>query len=136
MKRFINTIHEVNASADKVWSLIAQGDGVESWIPIIKSSKIENGNRRFCEMHEGGNLEETFIKSEAKRTFMYTIDKQEAFPATGIVGTIRVEAVDDQKSRLFWDLELDVEGAETFAELKTKIVQIYSMSVAQLSEVA
>ena len=136
MKRFINTIHEVDAPADKVWSRIAQGDGVESWIPIIKSSKIENGNRRLCEMHEGGSLEETFLISEAKRTFMYSIDKQEAFPATGIVGTIRIESVDDNRSRLFWDLELEVESADTFAELKPQIVEIYSRSAAQSSQVA
>ncbi len=137
MKRVINTEHEIKAPVDKVWQLIAQGDGVESWIPIIKSSKIDQGNRRFCEMHEGGDLEETFLISEAKRTFMYSIDKQEAFPATNIVGTIKVEAIDENHTRLFWDVEMDVEGGEeTFSELKSKIVQVYTLSAAQLSEVA
>ncbi|MDW3193407.1 MAG: SRPBCC family protein [Cytophagales bacterium] len=136
MKRVINTEHEIQAPVDNVWKLIAQGDGVESWIPIIKSSKIENGNRRFCEMHEGGDLEETFLKSEAKRTFMYSIDKQAAFPATNIVGTIKVEPITESRTRLYWDVEMDVEGEETFSELKNKIVQVYTMSAAQLNEVA
>lgn len=136
MKRVINTEHDINAPVDKVWSLIAKGDGVESWIPIIKSSKIEQGNRRFCEMHEGGDLEETFLISEAKQTFMYSIDKQDAFPATNIVGTIKVEAIDVSRTRLYWDVEMDVEGDETFIELKSKIEQVYTMSAAQLSEVA
>ena len=136
MKRVINTEHEINAPVNKVWDLIAQGDGVESWIPIIKSSKIEQGNRRFCEMHEGGDLEETFLISEVKRTFMYSIDKQEAFPASNIVGTIKVEAIDEGHTRLFWDVEMDVEGEETFSALKNKIVQVYTLSAAELSKVA
>ena len=66
MKRFISTQHEIAAPIDKVWATIAQGDGVEAWIPIIKSSKLEGGNRRFCEMHEGGDLEETILVSEGR----------------------------------------------------------------------
>lgn len=136
MRRFISTQHEISAPLNKVWAKIAQGDGVESWLPIIKSSKIENGNRRFCEMHEGGDLEETFLKSEGTKTFMYSIDKQEAFPAENIIGTMKVEELDSNNTRLFWDVEMDIEQDEVFAEIKNKIEQIYSMSAVKLSEVA
>ena len=136
MKRFIRTQHEVTAPVENVWAKIAQGDGVESWLPIIKSSKLESGNKRFCEMHEGGSLEETFLVSEGNKTFMYSIDKQEAFPAKEIVGTIRVEELPNSKTRLFWDVEMEVEKDEVFAELKNTIEQVYQMSAAKLSEVA
>lgn len=136
MKRFISTQHEIAAPVDQVWTAIAKGDGVEAWIPIIKSSKLEGGNRRFCEMHEGGNLEETILVSEGTKTFMYSIDKQEAFPAKDIVGTMRVTELADNKTKLFWDVEMKVEGDEVFAELKKNIEQIYQMSAAKLSEVA
>lgn len=136
MKRFISTQHEIPVSSDKVWAAIAKGDGVESWLPIIKSSKLAGGNKRICEMHEGGGLEETILASEGTRTFMYSIDKQEAFPAKAIVGTMKVETVSDDESRLYWDLELDVEADEVYVELKKNIEQIYQMSAAKLAEVA
>lgn len=136
MKRFISTQHEISASIDKVWAKIAQGDGVESWLPIIKSSKLEDGNKRVCEMHEGGSLEETVLKSDGTKTFMYSIDKQEAFPAANIIGTMRVEELADGKTKLYWDVEMDVDQDEVFAELKNNIEQVYNMSAAKLSEVA
>lgn len=136
MKRFISTQHEVAAPVEKVWNTIAQGDGVENWLPIIKSSKLAAGNRRVCEMHEGGNLEETILISEGTKTFMYSIDKQEAFPAKGIVGTMRVIELADSKTKLLWDVEMEVEADEVFNELKKNIEQIYQMSAAKLSEVA
>ncbi|MEL7118631.1 MAG: SRPBCC family protein [Bacteroidota bacterium] len=136
MQRFISTQHEISAPIDKVWAKIAQGDGVESWLPIIKSSKLEAGNRRFCEMYEGGSLEETILKSEGTKTFMYSIDKQEAFPANDIVGTMRVEEIEPNKTRLFWDVEMQVEEDNVFEELKKNIEQVYEMSASKLSEVA
>jgi uncharacterized protein YndB with AHSA1/START domain len=128
MKRFISTEHDISAPAEKVWSTIAQGDGVETWMPIIKSSTLREGNQRFCEMHEGGDLEETILKSEGTKTFMYSIDKQEAFPAKGILGTMRVQPQAEGQSKLFWDLELEVESDEVFAELKGNIEHIYNVS--------
>lgn len=136
MKRFISTQHEINAPVEKVWTKIAQGDGVENWLPIIKSSKLTGNNRRFCEMHEGGNLEETILISEGTKTFMYRIDKQDAFPANDIVGTIRVETIANNQTKLYWDLEMQVDQDEVFAELKENIEQIYQLSAAKLSEVA
>lgn len=135
MKRFISTQHEIAAPIENVWSKIAQGDGVENWLPIIKSSRLV-GNTRYCEMHEGGSLVETFLKSDGTKTFMYSIDKQEAFPASDITGTMKVADLGEGKTQLNWDLELDVEGDEVFAELKAQVEQIYKMSAAKLEEVA
>ncbi|HAA15231.1 MAG TPA: hypothetical protein DCE41_27460 [Cytophagales bacterium] len=136
MKRFISTQHQIAAPVAQVWDAIAKGDGVEAWIPIIKSSKLEGGNRRYCEMHEGGSLEETILVSEGTKTFMYSIDKQEAFPARDIVGTMRVSELNGEQTELLWDLELEVDSEETFVQLKQNIEQIYQASAAKLAEVA
>lgn len=135
MKRFISTQHTIAAPANQVWKTIAQGDGVEAWLPIIKSSTLRDGNRRLCELQEGGDLEETILASEGTQTFMYSIDKQEAFPAQHIVGTMRVAAASDSTSTLFWDVEMDVASDEVFAELKQNIEQVYQLSAAKLAEV-
>lgn len=133
MRKAIKTEHNISTSAEKVWTKIAQGDGVEDWLPIIKSSQLEEGNRRVCEMHEGGNLEETILKSDTNRIFLYSIDKQSAFPAQNIVGTIRVEAAGDDASKLFWDVEMDVESEEVFNQIKPMIEGVYASSAEKLS---
>ncbi len=134
MKRFISTQHEIPAPATQVWGTIAKGVEVEKWLPIIKSSRFEGENKRLCEMVEGGNLEETILASEATQTFIYRIDQQSAFPATDIVGVMRVEGQDEGNSRLYWDVEMQVESDEVFSELKSNIEQIYAVSAANLGK--
>jgi len=135
MKRFISTTHEINAPIEKVWAQIAQGDGCENWLTIIKASRLEEGNRRVCTMQEGGDLEETILKSDGTKTFMYRINKQQAFPATNIVVTMRL-LVENDATVLNWDVEMDVEEDEAFAQIKAMIEQVYASSAAQLAEIA
>ena len=97
---------------------------------------LKGDNRRICEMYEGGRLEETILKSDGTQTFMYRIDYQEAFPAQNIVGTMRVESVNKDQSRLFWDVEMEVESEEAFGAIEQSIVQIYRQSAQQLEQVA
>ncbi len=134
MKKFISTEHEISVPAESVWSKIAKGDGVERWMPIIKSSRLAEGNRRYCEMHEGGKLEETILKSESTKTLLYSIDKQEAFPAKNMVGSMHVEPLGPDRAKLSWNLELDVDDEAIFSELKKNIEQVYQMSAAKLGE--
>lgn len=132
MKRFIQTSNPVNAPADQVWQKIAQGDGVENWLPIIKSSTLTDGNHRVCEMHEGGTLDETILAQDSSRTFMYRIDRQQAFPARNITGIMRVEENGPDQSTLHWDVEMVVEDDEVFAELRKNVEQMYAASAANL----
>lgn len=136
MRKSIQTQHEINVSANNVWSHIAKGDQVENWLPIIKSSTLQEGNRRFCQMTEGGDLEETILKSDVTKTFMYRIDKQEAFPASDIVGTMRVVEGENSQSRLFWDVEMEVASEEDFAGIKPMIEQVYRMSAEKLGQIS
>jgi len=136
MKRFIKTEHQVSAPIENVWAKIAQGDGCENWLTIIKESRLEEGNRRVCTMHEGGDLNETILKSDGTKTFMYRIDKQEAFPATDIVGTMRLEQIDDNTTKLLWDVEMFVEADEAFEQIKGMTEQVYAGSAEKLAEIA
>ncbi|MEL6483791.1 MAG: SRPBCC family protein [Bacteroidota bacterium] len=136
MKRFITTEHEINAPIEKVWAKIAQGDGCENWLTIIQDSRLEEGNRRVCTMHEGGDLEETILKSDQNKTFMYRIDKQEAFPASDIVGLIRLEEIEQGRTKLLWDVEMFVEADEAFSQIKAMTEQVYADSATKLESIA
>jgi len=132
MKRFISTEHDIQAPAEKVWQAIAKGDQVETWLPIIKSSALVGDNKRACELVEGGLLKETILASEGTRTFMYSIDEQEAFPAKNILGTMRVAEIGENASKLYWDVEMQSEDDRVFAELEANIRQVYALSAQKL----
>lgn len=136
MKQVIQTTHNILAPADQVWPIISRGDQVEAWIPIIANSQLQEGNKRHCDMQDGSPLEETVLKSEHLRTFMYSIDRQEAFPVSSALGTIRLESTPENNTTLYWDLEFELTQPEAFEEFKQSVEQIYAASATKLEALA
>jgi uncharacterized protein YndB with AHSA1/START domain len=134
MYKAIQTTHEINAPIDTVWSLIKTGANWEDWLPILKGSRVE-GNSRFCDLENGDTLEEIFLASTVEKTFIYTIHKQQSFPAENIVGIMKLETINEH-TQLKWSVEMDVENEETFQALKEQISQVYTASAAKLGELA
>jgi len=135
MKKYIRTQHILNASVEKVWSLIKTGADWEDWFPILKDSRVE-GNMRFCDLENGDTLEEAFLTSNAEKTFIYTIHKQASFPANNIVGIIRLEEKNANSTKLYWSVEMDLESNEIFNELKQNIEGMYTDASKKLQELA
>lgn len=134
MKRAIQTRHELNAPSNKVWDLIKTGEKWEDWFPILTGSKIEN-NIRYCELGDGKVLEERFLSSDAEQIFIYAVDRQNAFPASDIVGTIRLEAK-DQQTTLHWTVEMTPQSEEVFPALQEMIHEMYTASAEKLEALA
>ena len=135
MKKSIKTTHTLAAPLDQVWDLIKTGEQWERWLPILTGSRVE-GNQRYCDMENGDVLEERFLASEAERTFIYAIDKQASFPATNIVGMMRLEATDDTHTTLHWSVDMDVADEATFQGLRQNIEGLYEASASQLQSLA
>ena len=70
-----------------------------------------------------------------EKTFIYTIHKQNSFPADNIVGIMKLEDKAGQ-TQLNWSVEMEVENEETFQMLKENIGQMYSASAVRLQELA
>ena len=134
MHKSIRTKHQINAPLESVWSLIKSGANWENWFPILTGSRVE-GNKRFCDLENGDTLEESFLASNAEKTFIYTVHRQQSFPAENIVGIMRLEN-HQNKTILNWSVEMDVENEETFDTLKEQIAQMYGVSAAQLEVLA
>ena len=95
MKKVIKTVNKIDAPLEKVWSRIRTGESVDTWLPIITSCRVE-GNKRYCTT-EDGSLNETILRSDdQEKVFQYSIEEQNVFPVTGIVGTMRLEAINEQ----------------------------------------
>ncbi len=134
MHKSIQTSHQIKAPLENVWSLIKTGANWENWFPILTGSRVE-GNKRFCDLENGDTLEELFLASNAEKTFIYTVHRQQSFPAENIIGIMRLENEQDV-TRLNWSVEMDVENEETFQMLKEQIGQMYGTSAAKLEELA
>ena len=136
MRKVIKTSHQIQSPIQAVWSIIAQGDKVESWLPIISESSLAEGNRRTCRLQDGSPIEETILKSDSNFTFLYAIDKQESFPIDNAVGIIRLAEGAQGGTELFWDLEFDVEEEAVFNEFRNTVEQVYAASAVQLQEIS
>lgn len=127
MKKQIDTLHQIDANASALWEIIRTGEKVESWFPIFTGSKVENG-KRYCSMNEG-ELEETILLSDdATMTFRYSIDKQQMFPASQIVGTMRVVERGESKAYLHWSVEMEVDSEEDFKVLESETRKLYELA--------
>ena len=135
MKKEIQTKHRINANIESVWNFIKTGEKWENWLPILTGSRVE-GNSRFCDLHNGDVMEEKFLASNVEKTFIYSIEKQESFPARDIVGIIKLEEGDDTGFDLLWSVELEVDDNDTYLALKENIEGIYSSSAAELQKLA
>lgn len=135
MQKAIQTQHKINAPIDNVWSLIQSGANWEDWFPILKGSRVD-GSKRFCDLDNGDTLEESFLASQTEKTFIYTIHKQESFPADNILGIIRLEQKSEDQTLLNWSVEMEVEQEDVFEELESHITHMYKASAAKLEELA
>lgn len=112
---YIQTINKISKSEEQAWKVIRTGDQVHKWHPLIESTKVI-GNKRTSKT-EQGFLEETILVSDDKtKTFKYSVDKQEFYPAKNIVGTMKV--VEGKKSTLlFWDIEFELKQNHSLQEV-------------------
>ncbi|WP_430967000.1 SRPBCC family protein [Spongiimicrobium sp. 2-473A-2-J] len=138
MKKGIQTQHKIKAPITDIWDLIKTGEKWEDWLPILAGSKVV-GNTRTCDVPTpDGNkdiFEEIFLVSDLEKTFVYQIHKQHSFPATDIVGYIKLEE-NGNSTTMYWSVEMNVASDEIFTELKGQIEHIYAEGASKLEELA
>ncbi|GEP01574.1 SRPBCC family protein [Methylobacterium haplocladii] len=98
---------EINAPADKVWKIVGNfQDG--SWIPVVEKTEGKGGNEvkatRTLTLKGGATVVEELAKyDDAKKTFMYRIDKVDVkvLPVNDYSSTVEVEDAGG-KTKLTW----------------------------------
>lgn len=107
----------INASADRVWKLVRDFNGLPKWHPAIGTSEIEGGLpadrvgcvRRFTLAKDGGLLRETLLTlSDSARELTYNIVVS-PMPVANYVATMRCTPI-TVGNRTFaeWWAEFDV----------------------------
>lgn len=98
---------EINASADKVWTVIGNFQDM-SWHPAVKKTEGEGGNetnaKRVLTLDGGGTIDETLNKYNAdNKSYSYEINKVDVkvLPVNNYSSTLSVSGEGD-KSTVEW----------------------------------
>lgn len=109
----------VPASADEVWALVRDFDGMPAWHPVIKESSLnpgvpatEVGASRRLTLGDGGVVVERLLAVDnADRSYTYEI-VESPFPVRRYVSTIRVTPVTASgQAFVEWWAEYDADAA-------------------------
>ncbi len=105
MKSVVTTM-TINAPSEKVWDLIAKGDGLEKWFSAIESCELSGsgaGAKRICKTFQGNVLKETILTvDKVAKVFQYSIDEQDMLPTKDIIGTIHVTPLSATQTNFTW----------------------------------
>lgn len=123
------------ASPEAIWSTIAAGDGVDRWLPVVTSCRLEGvgpGALRFCTAG-GTELEEQIdVVDSAARLFQYRITRQAMLPIRNIIGTLHVASLAPKAAHVLWSLRFDLDDASQLDAVGGTITELYRAGLAGL----
>lgn len=138
--QIVSVKKRLSVPADKVWSILSQGGGVDRWFPIIASCELDGsgpGATRVCTTVQGQRLEETIeVVDHANRIFQYRIDRQEMMPTTSVRGTMHVSDDGAGHADVLWFLNYALADATAADAVRAGIGEMYAAGLAGLERLA
>lgn len=138
MHTSIRTTHRIQASAQRIWENISKASGVDTWLPAIKSCRLQGtgeGATRICGSEQGELTEKILAIDHGKKVFRYAIEKQPFFPITQVIGTMSVSG-DEHMTLLSWDLDFDLSDEAMFPMIKEAVEGMYQSGAKGLEEIS
>jgi len=130
----------VPASADAVWSLVRDFNGLPAWLPAVSASELDEGGSgaevgavRRLTLGDGGTVVERLLEMhDAERRFTYEI-LESPFAVRRYVSTFRVAPVTASgEAFVEWWSEYDADGADEAGLTQTFADGIYGAGIAAL----
>ncbi len=125
----------INSPAENVWKTLSALDGVEKYLPVVKSSKIQgsgSGVQRTCQVQFGeqkGTLVEKIKVDDQNKTLQISIEKGPA-PFEGVRINMQVKPIDDNTSEFSVWSEISDEQSQPIQQ----IFQMMTQGLKQLHE--
>ena len=126
----------INSPAENVWKTLSALDGVEKYLPIIKSSKIQgsgSGAQRTCEVQFGeqkGTLVEKIEKVDDQNKLVQISMLEAPAPFEGLRINMQVKPIDDNTSEFsVWS-----EVSDKQSQPIQQIFQMMAQGLKQLHE--
>jgi hypothetical protein len=120
----------IDASADRVWSIVRDFNGLPRWMPVVADSRIEGGQPsdkvgciRNFNMRNGGNIREQLLSlSDYEYTCSYSI-LESPMGVENYTATLKLMPITDgDRTFAEWTAEFDCDPAREH-ELVTQIGQ-------------
>jgi hypothetical protein len=120
----------IDASADRVWSIVRDFNGLPRWMPVVADSRIEGGQPsdkvgciRNFNMRNGGNIREQLLSlSDYEYTCSYSI-LESPMGVENTTATLKLMPITDgDRTYAEWTAEFDCDPAREH-ELVTQIGQ-------------
>ena len=135
----VNITTKIYAAAENIWKTIRAYDNVESFNPLVTSSKItgtEEGSQRVCQIQFGDQQEEVFeildLVDEENKTIKVSVTKAPA-PLGGQQITIQVNSLGENEAQLLISTELS-DGNEQASKVIQNIFQMIGSGLKKLHE--
>ena len=127
----VKVTHELNATADHIWSLIGDPADISAWHPAIATSQVAN-KQRNCSLADGGEISEEILNHDDNaRTYTYRI-VDSPLPIRDYVSTLSVEPGRTGGSSVTWEAEFEPEGIET-EQLQAMLSGLYDVGLSALA---
>jgi Polyketide cyclase / dehydrase and lipid transport len=125
---------EISATPDQIWSLAGGFTALKDWQPsLLKCEAGEGGRLRHIEAPTGEVIVERLeVFNDKERYYSYSLVTS-PFPVRDYLATIRVSALDGQRSRVEWSGQFTAAGVSD-DEAVALFQGIYSGGLASLQE--
>lgn len=126
----------INASADEVWKIISNFNGLGKYLSLITKSTMEGsgvGALRTLTLQDGGQVIERLESLDKHaRTLSYKI-LISPLPVDGYVSTMKVKDLGNNRCEVEWSSTFKPKGTPD-ADVKKLIEGIYSMGFDELKK--
>ena len=110
----MSTTGRIDASADKVWTLVSDFGGIDTYLPPVARSEGSGsgvGMERQCTFHDGAQISETLLAMDHdERSLKYDVHDPNPFPFEGYTATMQVNDLAGGGSELVWSAEYTATG--------------------------
>ena len=133
---FVSTKLIINAPASRVWETLRKFDGVERYLPVVKSSAVKgsgDGAERICIVKMSHDQEPMILEEklldvdEVNRSLRYIIVNS-SMTIDDYMGTMKVTELDESTCEVKWSSTFSAKGI-TENELVGMIKRIYAMGL-------
>ena len=135
----VDVSQKVNVPAVNIWNILRTGTGLDKWLPIIATCKLEGkgaGAKRICTTPDGKTLKETILLvDDTNKVFKYGIDEQDMLPTKNYVGTVSVSESNGQ-TEVRWTADFDMTIEDAWPEVEKGLTDILTMAITSLASAA
>lgn len=125
----ITVVSHVNATPDKVWSVIGDPASLSDWHPVVANSSV-TGSERRCTLADGAEIHEKIESVDVEgRSYSYSITKS-PLPLASYHSTIKAES-DGDGALVTWSANFEPDGAPA-EEVAAILVGVYQAGLAAL----